>query len=481
MRRRDLVATVGSGAELAARQGLQFLVVLVLARILTPADFGKVALLALFVSFAVVVADLGINTALVQARSLTPADISTAFWVSVSAGGVLTLLGAVLAPPLANALGQPHLGPLAALMSVNVVLTSLGAVPAALLVKQLQFGRMLLIGVTASLTSGAVALMMALRHHGVWSLAVQSLLMAAISAAGAWLAVPQRPSRTWSRDSARQLLGTGRYVLAANMCDVAYARVVVLLIGTLFGPTRLGYYLRADSTQQMPADAASAVLGRVALPVFSEASEDTAGLRTGLRLSIRTATTVIAPALALAGALSGPLVRTFYGPQWGPSAPLLTILCLGGLLWPLHVMNIQLMYALGQARTVFRLDLMKKGFGLVAIGCGSLFGLHGVAWAAVVVGLFASVANGVVAGRDVGLDTLEQLRSVAAVIALAVGVAVCAGFVSYWWAAEPWVELVVLGVAGFAVYLGLARVLGVTAVLEAVALVRQVRERDRAW
>jgi O-antigen/teichoic acid export membrane protein len=366
-------------------------------------------------------------------------------------------------------------------MSLNVLLTSLGAVPAALLVKQLQFGRLLIIGVIASLTSGTVALVLALQDRGVWALAIQSLLLAAMSAVGAWLAVPQRPSFAWSADSARRLLGTGRFVLAANMCDVAYARIVVLLVGTIFGPARLGYYLRADSTQQMPADAASAVLGRVALPVFSEASDDTEGLRVGLRLSIRTATTVIAPTLALAGALSGPLVQTLYGSQWRPSAPLLTILCLGGLLWPLHVMNIQLMYALGEARTVFRLDLVKKGVGLVAIGCGSLFGLHGVAWAAVMVGLFASAVNGRVAGRELGLGTVEQLRSVGTVIALAVGVAVCAGAASQWWTGHTWVELVVLGLAGFAAYLGLARLLRVSAVLETMTLLRQVKERDRAW
>jgi hypothetical protein len=143
-------------------------------------------------------------------------------------------------------------------------------------------------------------------------------------------------------------------------------------------------------------------------------------------------------------------------------------------------MNVQLMYALGEAKTVFRLDLIKKGFGLVVIAGGATFGLHGVAWAAVVVGIFASAVNGRVAGRELGFGTLEQLRSVFAPITLALVIALPAGLAAHWWSATPLVELAVLGLSGAVAYLVLARLLNITAVMEAFGLLRQLKEREPA-
>lgn len=430
------------------------------------------ALLALFVSFATVIADLGLTTALVRAPSLTAPEVSTAFWMSAATGASLTVLGLLLAHPIATAVGAPELGNLAAVMSCGIVVAALGVAPTALLVKQLAFARLLVIGATGATISGAVAIAMAVAGQGVWALAAQSLVMSVVTALGAWIAVGFWPHRAWSPDAARRLLGTGKFVLAANICDVSYSRIQNLLVGSLFGPARLAYYLRADSTQQLPADAASSVISRVALPVFSESGDNAVALRNGLRTSIRTAVALNAPAMSLLAALSAPVVEALYGAAWAPAAPLLTILCLGGLLWPLHVLNINLLYALGRSREVFRIDLQKKAFALCALGVGATFGLTGVAWAQVATGVFAIVVNGHAVGGQIGFGTKDQLGCAWAPISLSLVVGVAVFGATRLLHTTALTEVATLALLGGLAYLALSRILAVSAVTEAVAMLR---------
>ena len=477
VRRRDLMATLGSGADLAVRQGVQFLALIVLARILRPEEFGTVALLAIFVSFGAVLADLGLTTALLQARALSQADISTAFWASVASGSALSLVGIASAWPIARALNVPQWGPVSAVMASGIVLTALGSVPTAMLIRRLAFGRLLVVGSVATVSSGTIAIAMALAGKGVWALAAQTVIMSAVTAGGAWVASGVQPTLTWDRDSARRLLGMGRWVLAANLCDVLYGRAQTLLVGGLFGPAPLGYYMRADSTQQFPADAVSAIVGRVALPVFSESSENRPALVNGLRTSLRSTMAINAPAIALLGALAGPLVHVLYGPGWDRAVPLLTLLSLAGLAWPLHVMNINVLYAVGAAETVFRIDLIKKAAAVLLTVGGAMFGLTGVACAQVLVGWFAVGVNGHATGRLVGLGARQQVRLVAPEVSVALGTGLVVWLIERVWSGQSLLELVVLGGLGAAMYVVTARMVGATAVADTLRLLHTARRR----
>ncbi|WP_231961001.1 lipopolysaccharide biosynthesis protein [Pedococcus dokdonensis] len=475
MRRREVRATLGSGADLALRQGIQFVVLLLLARILTPADFGTVALLAIYVSLAGVVADLGLTTAIVQSRELSRADISTAFLASTGVGLGLTVAGALLAVPLAGAFGKPALGPLAALMSASIFFTALGCVPSALLVRELQFGRLVIVGVIGTVSSGLVAVALAISNQGVWALAAQAVVMSMTTALGAWLAAQMRLSFHWAGESARRLLGMGRFVLAANVCDAVYGRGQTLLIGGVFGPAPLGQYMRADSTQQLPADAASAVVGRVALPLFARSSDNRLALANGLRTSLRSAMAVNAVVMALLASLAGPLVTVLYGPRWDQAVPLLTLLAVAGLVWPMHVMNINALYAVGAARTVFRIDLVKKGIAVALIGIGALFGLRGVASAQIVIGLVAAWINARAAEEVTGVGPRQQARLVLPIICVALATGGLLWLAQHVWSGDSALELVVLGGVGGLGYVLLARLLGATAVGDTLNMMRAGR------
>ncbi len=471
-RRVAFLATVGSGADLAVRQGGQFVVLLVLARLATPGDFGTVALLGVVVAVAVVVADLGLTTAVLQARELSDEDADTAFWTTVVAGAVLTVVGVAVAGVVADAVGRPDLGPLARVLALSVLGTAVGIVPTALLVRRAGFPRLVVCGGLATLGAGTVAVVVAASGSGLWGLALMAVLGPVLNTVLVLALSGYHPRPRWHRPSARRLLGAGRWVLAANVLDAAFLRVQVVVLGALFGPAALGRYQRADSTQQMAADATSTVVGRVALPLFARSSHRPDLLRAGYLTGIRSVTAVNAPVMTLLAALATPVLVTAFGPQWRPAGPLLTVLALAGVLYPLHAMALNVLYAMSLNRTVFRIDLVKKFLAALALAVGATLGLTGVAWAQVAFGVAALVVNGLAVRAAVALGLAEQLRSVVAPVVLAALVGVAVHLVARAWSPAPWLEVAVLGGTGAVAYVLAATALRLTAVTDLLALLR---------
>ena len=385
---------MGSGADLLGRQAMQFVVLLVLARLVTPAEFGTIALLGVIVSLAIVATDAGLTTAILQSRTLTRIDLDSAFWLSALVGTGLTVVGAVAAAPLAAALGRPDLGAVATFLSLAVLATALGQVPQARLVKEQAFGRLLPIGVAAAALAGCLSIGVALHGSGLWALATQLVAFPAVCTVLLLAFGGFRPARAFSRQAARRLLSAGRWVLAANLVDSVYLRFQVLLLGGVFGAAALGRYQRADSTQQLAAESTSTVVGRVALPLFSASSHRPDLVEAGMRTGIRSVFAVTAPVMALMAALSSQLLVALFGDQWGSAAPLLRVLCLAGLMWPLHAISLNVLYSFGRNRQVFQLDLVKKSVAVAMLVAGAFFGLSGVAWAQVAVGVAAVLING---------------------------------------------------------------------------------------
>ncbi|WP_169744256.1 lipopolysaccharide biosynthesis protein [Knoellia aerolata] len=465
---------MGSGADLVVRQGVQFLVLLILARLLTPADFGTIALLAVYVLVGCVLADAGLTTALLQAKGVTVGEVDSAFWTSVVLGLLLTGIGVAIASPLAQLADRPDLVTVASFMCLTILSTAVGQVHATMLVRALAFGRLLVIGLVAALLSGAVSIWVALEGGGLWALAVQSVAMPTVAAVLLLLVSPWRPGKQWSRNDTTSLIRRGRWVLAANLVDHGYLRLHTLITGVAFGTAALGTYQRADSTQQLTTETTSAVVGRVALPLFARTSGRADLLRAGFLTGIRSVSALNAWAMAVLAALASPVLMVFFGEQWAPAAPLLSILCAAGLLWPFHVMSISVLYATGANRQVFRIDLAKKVAGLTLLGVGLTFGLKGVAWAQVGLGVVALVINGRTVQKAVGLGLREQLSSVAPVFALAGIVGLGASAASSALDTEPWIRLIVVVPLSGVAYLMLAASLRVRAVTDLLILLRPV-------
>lgn len=471
LKKRAFNATLWSGADVLVRQGLQFAITVALARMLTPGDFGTVALLGLFTAVASAFADGGFSAALIQRQDTNKLDESTAFWCNLAIGGVMTALLVVLAPAIAAFYQVPMLDSLMKLMALSVLLSALGAVHLALLRKRLQFRRQMFIGAAAAIVSGAIAVGMALHGYGASSLATQIVATNAVATLLLWITGRWWPSMTFSTTSLRRLFGFGGYYMGANLLDVTYSRIYTMVIGKYFGPRALGYYANAESNVQLPGGFLTGVFGRVVFPMFSATTDDPALLRRGNQFALRSMTLLSAPMLLGLAALSAPFVRTVFGDQWLPAAPLLSVLCLAALFTPMHVINTHVLLAHGHSRRLFHIEVAKKLLGLALMIVGAQFGLVGIAWSQVIYSIISFLLTTRYTASLVGYGAASQLRDAAPTFAIGIGMAALIAVLNQVWKAPAPVTLVVLSFVGAAFFALTAWTLRIDAARDVLSLV----------
>jgi O-antigen/teichoic acid export membrane protein len=407
-----------SAADILLRHGLGFVILVVLARLLPPEAFGTVALLNLFTAVAAVIADGGFSAALVQDQATTRTDESTVFWINAFTGGAVALAVLAAAPLIAGVFPVADLVPLIRVMALTVFIGALDAVPGARLTKRLDFRTVLVCGVAATGLSGAVAIWMAWRGYGVWALAAQLVISTSAATALHWIVTGWRPSLAFSPFSARRLFPFGGFLLASGLLGLSFGRLYMLVIGALFGVRDLGIYSRAEAAAQLPVGAFASIFGRVAFPLFS-AARDGAELRAAVQLAVRGAALLNVPIMLGMIAVAEPLVATLLGEPWLGVVPILKVLCLGGVLWPLHVINLTVLMAQGHSNLYFRVEAVRQVLAIAVLVPGAVFGVMGLAWSHVAFTVVAFGVNAHFTKRHLDYGMLAQMRDVLPVVAAA--------------------------------------------------------------
>jgi O-antigen/teichoic acid export membrane protein len=464
------LATFWSGADLILRQLVQFIVSVTLARLLAPSDFGVIALLGLFSGIALVFVDGGMSLALISRRGGAPDEETSVFWFNIVMGVICAGLLTFISPLVARFYDQPVLQPLMSVVSAQVIIGSLGSVHSALLTRSLRFRSLLIVGATSSAISGAVGVGLALSGFGVWALAWQGLSMSLTSTTLLWLVGGWRPKLTFNVKHVLSLLGFSGNLAINALLDVAYNQGFSLIIGKLHSIDQLGFYNRASGVQALPSTSLSAIISRVALPIFSARAHDLEAIRRGVGIALRGAMAINVPIMIGLGVLSDIVISVLFGEKWLPAAPILSILCISGLLWPIHVINLQVLLARGDSNTFLRMTVKKQTTGICAILVGSFFGIAGLAWSQVIYGLIAAVINTAPSGRAFGYGFEAQIRDVSGAILAGsfMGFAILAArrfiFLS------PIAELLTMIPLGALIYLGIAFIFRMTFLIEALGL-----------
>ena len=242
-------------------------------------------------------------------------------------------------------------------------------------------------------------------------------------------------------------------MFASWFVGTLYERGYTLLIGKFYGTHDLGIYNRADSTQQLPVSLLSGVLDRVAFPLFSSVSQDREKLRRGARLSVRSLMLVAAPAMLGLAVLAEPFIGGVFGDQWLPAAPILQVLCISGLLFPLQVVNLNILQAQGHAKLYFRLELIKKSIGTVLLIIGSIYGVMGIAWGRVIQSIIALWINGHYTKKHLNYGVIQQIRDVMPSIILSVFMAAIVAIAGDWFMFDGVSELILLIGLGVLVFI----------------------------
>lgn len=402
-------ATWWSTLEITARFGIQFLVLVILARLLEPSDFGLVAMVLVFTTLCQILVDSGFSTALIQRQRATKDDETTVFVFSSATGLLLAGLLWFTAPLISDFYSQPDLTSLTRMLALVLPLSALAAVPDALLAMRLEFKVRARAEFLASSCAGAVALWLAFNGHGAWSLVWQTILAAALRAGLLWSYTGWRPRGRFSRTSFKSLFRFGGYMMLSNLLDTVSLRLQSLMIGRLFDSRTLGYYTVAQNTQQAPVSFFSTVLNRVGLPVFSSLATQISRLRAALAMTMKVSMFLFFPVMVGVAVIAEPVVNLLYGEQWTPAAPILGILALSAALWPMHVLNLTAINSLGRSDLFFRLTMIKKTILISLIILLSPAGPVGIASAVLISSVIALFMNSYYTRKLIGYGILAQL------------------------------------------------------------------------
>lgn len=458
--------------EQSVQQGLFFLTSVVMARLVSPESYGTISLLHVFTGIAGIFINGGLTAALIQKQDSTRIDESTAFWFNTSVAFIMAATLFVSAPAIAGFYGIPSLESIARAYSLQLILGSLNSVQSSLFAKRLDFKTPMKISSTSMIVSAAIGIYLAWRGLEVWALVAQALSAALIQTILIWRLSPWRPAFVFSSQSFRALFGFGGYLFLAGLLDVIYVRGYALIIGKLYGVRDLGIYNRANHIKQLPATALAGMLSRVAFPVFSRTADDLPRLLRGFRTAIRGVMFLNIPIMLGIATVAHPLVRVLFGPAWDESAPLLEILALAGILWPLHVLNLNVIKALGHSKAFLKVEVIKKATGMTLIVIGSMAGLHGMAWAVVISSIFSFFYNAYYTGKLLGHGAWSQILDIYPMLISGLLMAGAVFWTSTALILPPLPKLIVLVGVGVTAYVVCSHVLKVAELAEAVRIVK---------
>lgn len=479
LERQAASATWWSALEIAARYGIQFVVMILLARLLTPIDFGLIAMLLVFTSIAALFVNVGFGTALIQKKQTSADDETTVFFSALVIGVIASAALWLAAPAIATFYTQPLLTPLTRLILFVLPLAALAVVPDALLAQRLDFRSRANAEIVASVCSGATAIALAWNGFGVWSLAWQAVIAIGLRALMLWVLSGWQPHGRFSIVSFLTLFGFGGYMLAANLLSMISTRLQSLLIGKLFDAGALGYYTLAQNTQTAPTQFIGGVLNRVGLPVFSNIADQPAKMLGALRLSLRAAMFVFVPCMVGLAVVARPVITVIYGQEWAAAAPLLSLLSLAALFWPLHVLNLAAIGACGRSDLIFRLEVIKSVISIALIVAGSFISVMAVAWAVLASSLISVCINTWYSHQLIGYGMLAQLLDQFATLLLSAVAAGIAWLTSHW-LSQASLALAAAVAAAAISYFGMAALLRVAAWRELLAVLHAWRSRDPA-
>jgi len=448
--------------ERIGTQGVQFVVAIVLARLLAPADFGLIALVTVFIAIANVFVQSGLNTALIQKKNADNLDFSTVFYASLAIAALLYGVLFVCAPLIADFYnGQTKLIPVVRVLGLMLLLGAVSSVQEAYVARNMMFKKLFYRSVGAIIPSGIFGVMLAYMGFGIWALVGQQLMNSSLMCIIMLFTVKWRPQFAFSFARFKGLFSFGWKLLCSALLDTGYRNIRDLVIGKLFSPADLGFYNRGSQFPQIIITNINLSIQSVLLPSLSTVQDDRPRLKSLARRSIKTSAFLILPMMAGLAAVAKPLTLVLLGEKWLPAVPFIQICCFSYAFWPIHTTNLSAINAVGRSDVFLKLEIIKKSYGLavLALAIWLFRSPIGIAMSAAVVAPLGSFVNAYPNKKLLNYGFGEQMKDFLPSFALAVVMGVGVYMLSDLVNVTPILQLPLLVVVGLCFYVGVAKLL----------------------
>lgn len=401
--------------------GIQFISGVILARLLTPYDYGCIGMLAIFMMLAESFVDCGFGSALIQKKQPSQVDYSTIFFWNI---GVSLIMYAILffsAPSIARFYGISMLCDVLRVQGVVVIIYALKIIQANQLRKKFNFRILSIVTIVTSVVALCITIIMAYNGYGVWALVAQNIITALIPCVIYWFFIKWRPSWVFSVRSFKELFSFGVYMFFTQLVNRFGQQLQGLLIGKIYNPATMGYYSKANSTERLASSSISQIMTQVTFPLYAEAQDDKKAICNMIKRLTMTLSFITFPLLFILLLLAKPIFVLLYSERWLQSVPYFQVLCIAGLAFCLMSVNTQSVNAIGKSRLMFVWTLIRRtiGIGLI-VGGLFLFGMKGLLIGAVISEWFSYLVNVFIVSKHIGYKWWRQLLDLLPILSMSV-------------------------------------------------------------
>ncbi|MFA5648818.1 MAG: MOP flippase family protein [Bacteroidales bacterium] len=395
-----------------ANMGITFIAGIILARLLSPREFGLIGMITVFIAVSESFINSGFSSALIRKKNCTDVDFSTVFYFNLLAGILFFTILFFSAQPIAAFFNEPQLKAIVQVLGAILIIDSLTLIQRTILTKRIDFKLQARISIIASLGSGIIAISMAYSGYGVWSLVAQRLSKQAFNSLLLWLWNKWRPLLVFSTQSFKELFGFGGKLLVSGLIDTLYRNIYYLVIGKFFSAQDLGYYTRANEFNKIPSQNLNAIIGRVTYPILSSIQDDKHRLKRNYQKLIRSTMLITFTLMIGMAAIAKPMILTLIGDKWEPSIIYLQMLCFVGMMYPLHALNLNMLQVSGRSDLFLKLEVIKKIIAIPTIIIGVIWGIKIMIVGMMINTLLAYYLNSYWSGRFIGYSFKEQILDI---------------------------------------------------------------------
>jgi O-antigen/teichoic acid export membrane protein len=393
-------------------KGFQFAIGIILARILSPREFGLIGMVTIFIAISQSFVDSGFSQALIRKKDCTQADYSTVFYFNLVIGIVIYIVLFFCAGAISTFFTEPILRPLVQVVGLSIVLSSFGLIQSTIIMKEINFKLQAWVSFSACMLSGIIAIVMAYNGYGVWSLVVLTLSRFGLNSLFLWFGNKWRPLWTFSSHSFKELFSYGSKMLASGLLNTIFENIYYVVIGKYFSAVDLGYYTTADKFNALPSKNITEVIQRVSFPVLSRMQDDKVKLKANYRLLIRSTMLITFVLMIGLAAVARQMILTLIGAQWLPSVVYLQMLCFVGMFYPLHALNLNMLQVQGRSDLFLRLEIIKKILIIPVMIIGIMYGIKIMIVGMMVITLIAYYLNSYWSGILIGYPILAQVKDI---------------------------------------------------------------------
>jgi len=422
LRKKTISGMFWSFTDYAGNQLVQFVIGIILARLLTPGDYGLVGIVMVFITISQTFVDSGFSQALIRKLVIEKKDYSTVFFFNISVSTLIYLLIILISPFIGNFFHQKEVVPILKVLSLILIIDSFMIVQKIILIKNIDFKMQAKLSMISNITSGIIGIILAYYGYGVWSLVYRTMLNSIFLSSLLWIFTKWKLSFEFSFDSLKEMFNFGSKLLISSLLNNIYINVNYFIIGKYFTLSELGFYTRADQFQNVLSNNLTRTIQRVSFPALASIQNDKSQLKYAYKSIVKLTMFISFTLMFGMAAIAKPMVLTLLGVKWLGCVEYLQLLCFAGVLYPLHALNLNILNVKGRSDLYLKLEIVKKILVVPVIIVGVAIGIKAMIIGMIVNSIVAYYLNAFYSGRLIGYSLKQQFKDIFPSFALSITV-----------------------------------------------------------